>query len=332
MKPLTEYRFGIGPMSKNVVDACISYANRNDVGLMLIPSRRQVEYDGGYSNRWTTEAFSRYVRDLTDNILLVRDHGGPQQGRLPDNSWLTSFDHDCQFLDVIHIDPWFAAKDFLDGCELTRNLIHYCYHKNPAIQYEIGTEQSIWKYDASLLDLLISFLKDKLGADRFGQIKYAVVQCGTALRDNINIGTYDRARLVEMLGVCCKYGLLAKEHNGDWVSPKLLREKLAVGLDAVNIAPEFGQIETQTYLNEIGDNLKLYYWYESICLKSEKWKKWFAPASFPRPEEMIKACGHYVISYPEFIEKVKSKLRSDIDDLVQANVIKKLDQLYEPTS
>ena len=37
-------RFFIGPLSKNVVDAVINF--NSDIG--LIPSRRQVDYDGGY--------------------------------------------------------------------------------------------------------------------------------------------------------------------------------------------------------------------------------------------------------------------------------------------
>ena len=35
-----------------------TYETNNPVG--LIPSRRQVEWDGGYVNNWTTEIFSKY--------------------------------------------------------------------------------------------------------------------------------------------------------------------------------------------------------------------------------------------------------------------------------
>ena len=57
-------RFFIGPMSKNVVDAVINFDS--DIG--LIPSRRQVDYDGGYVNNWTTKEFSKYSK----NIILKR--------------------------------------------------------------------------------------------------------------------------------------------------------------------------------------------------------------------------------------------------------------------
>ena len=51
----------IGPMSKNVVDAVLELDKnqRNKIG--FIPSRRQIEYDGGYVNKWTTNEFANYV-------------------------------------------------------------------------------------------------------------------------------------------------------------------------------------------------------------------------------------------------------------------------------
>ena len=57
---------GIGPMSKNCVDAGIRVANKYNFPLILIASRRQIDSDlfgGGYVNKWDTESFSRYVRN-----------------------------------------------------------------------------------------------------------------------------------------------------------------------------------------------------------------------------------------------------------------------------
>ena len=76
---------GIGPMSKNCIDVVIELANKHDIPLMLIASRRQVESQelgGGYVNNWTTEEFAEYVHknDVNGNIILCRDHGGPFQG------------------------------------------------------------------------------------------------------------------------------------------------------------------------------------------------------------------------------------------------------------
>ena len=75
---------GVGPMSKNCIDASLELASDYDIPLFLIASRRQIdsgEFGGGYVNNWTTKEFSNYVidQDKKGNILLSRDHGGPWQ-------------------------------------------------------------------------------------------------------------------------------------------------------------------------------------------------------------------------------------------------------------
>jgi hypothetical protein len=47
-------KYYIGPMSKNVVD-CVIKQSKHSIG--LIPSRRQIDYSGGYVNEWNTEKF-----------------------------------------------------------------------------------------------------------------------------------------------------------------------------------------------------------------------------------------------------------------------------------
>ena len=53
----------IGPMSKNIVDAAMEIP---DVGFCA--SRRQVEYDGGYVNGWTTRSFVKYFSQNSSNL------------------------------------------------------------------------------------------------------------------------------------------------------------------------------------------------------------------------------------------------------------------------
>ena len=66
-------KYWIGPMSKNVVDAIIEF----DGDFGFIPSRRQVDYNGGYVNEWTTGEFATYVNG---RVPIERDHGGIGQG------------------------------------------------------------------------------------------------------------------------------------------------------------------------------------------------------------------------------------------------------------
>ena len=113
MNNFKDVKFCIGPMSKNIVDAIIKFVNDTNKKMILIPSRRQIEHNGGYVNNWTTKEFSEYVRSKTNNLFLERDHGGPGQGSEMDDG-LESLDNDSQYFDIIHIDPWKFYKDISD--------------------------------------------------------------------------------------------------------------------------------------------------------------------------------------------------------------------------
>ena len=75
---------GVGPMSKNCVDASIEVTDKYNFPIMLIASRRQIDaniFGKGYVENWGTEKFSKYVmsKSKKKNIILCRDHGGPYQ-------------------------------------------------------------------------------------------------------------------------------------------------------------------------------------------------------------------------------------------------------------
>jgi hypothetical protein len=323
------FKYGIGVMSKNVVDVCIDYANKYNHNIILIPSRRQVDYCSGYVNNWNTETLSSYVKSKTSNILLKRDHGGPHQGNEKDAGFLSLY-HDCLYFDAIHIDPWKVAKHLDEGCELTKRYIEFCYSKNPNVIFEVGTEESIFRYDAHNLDYLLSNLKDSLKPKIFESIKYAVIQSGTCLKENTNTGDYDVNRLTDMINVCKKYGMFSKEHNGDYLSDDLITDKFKVGLDSINLAPELGQIETQVYLNQI-KNTNLFDIYFDLCYASRRWEKWVDYSTFDpfkNREKLINICGHYVLSQKEFVSEIKNKITPNIDYLIKESLTRKLDGLY----
>ena len=304
----------IGPMSKNIVDAIIEYSNKNNTPIGIIPSRRQIEHDGGYVNGWKTEDFAKYVKNGSDNILLVRDHGGPLQGATPD-SGIDSFVIDCNFMDLIHVDVWKKHEDYHDGLKATIEFINLGYSINPDLCYEIGTEESIRPTTPEELNQLINDLRLALPEKVFKKIIYCVIQSGTALEGSSNTGNYNQDRLTRMVNVVKKQGLIPKEHNGDYLPKGLINEKFKSGLECINIAPEFGGIETKMILDSINDEKLVDEFYE-ICYDSKKWVKW-VPSDY-KPEEnkieIIKISGHYVFSDPKFIE-LKSKLSISDDEI-----------------
>jgi hypothetical protein len=321
-------KYFIGPMSKNIVDTIIEFCNETNNTIGLIPSRRQVEWNGGYVNGWTTREFSEYVKSKTDKIILVRDHSGPKQGQIDDDGYF-SLSKDCKYLDLIHIDPWKKYQTFFDGVEETIRMIEHCYDLNPNIQYEVGTEEAIRRFESHELNDLVYQLKSRLSPEVYNQIQYLVIQSGTSLKGTNQTGNYDATRLKEMIEVCKHHNLISKEHNGDYIPVSTIKEKFDLGLKSINIAPEFGLIETLTYLDNIKDDI-IFNKYWKICYESKKWEKWvnknFDP--FVNKEELIKICGHYILSNPEFISEIKSQF-PDIDQEIKTNIKNKLNELYK---
>ena len=295
----------IGPMSKNVINAASSF----DVG--LIASRRQIDFNSGYVGINTKQ-----FKETSSNVIC-RDHGGPNQGTLFDYGYDSLYD-DCLYMNIIHIDPWKIAKSINHGIELTIKYINFCYNINPNIEFEIGTEESIYKYDAKEFKLLLELVF----ANTEANIKYAVIQSGTKLSEDNNIGKYDSEQLKEMIKLCKQYSILSKEHNGDFLSDDLIKEKFNLGLDAINIAPEFGHIETQCYLDYFSiEDKEVFY---NLCLKHKaKWEKWFNKIPEDK-NKIIKVAGHYVFNDLDF---KKLLLKYELNNLVQEKLKDKIGQL-----
>ena len=85
-------------MSKNIVDS-ICEIDSTKFGFAV--TRRQVDYDNGYVNKWNTKNFYEYVKSKNSKIVLERDHGGPLQGTRVDNG-LDSYKDDLNYFDIIH--------------------------------------------------------------------------------------------------------------------------------------------------------------------------------------------------------------------------------------
>jgi len=316
-------KYCIGPMSRNVVDTIINFSNNYNIKIGLIPSRRQIEFNGGYSNNWTTYEFSKYVKSKSKNIFLQRDHGGPKQGAKDDDGF-TSFAVDSLTLDSIHIDPWKYTKDLTEGINKTVEYIDFCLSINKNIKFEVGTEESIRRFSNEDLDQLLKTLENKL-IDKFETILYVVIQGGTALKENTNTGNFDEQRLSDMIQICKKYNKLTKEHNGDYITQDCKNRKFNFGLDCINIAPEFGLIETKTIMQYINE-----YEFETffnICYTSKKWEKWVSADFDPykNKKTLIEICGHYVLSNHIVNSWIENK---HLHAIIYKNIEGKLKELY----
>jgi hypothetical protein len=317
----------VGPMSKTVVDACIEYANDTKTPLGLIPSRRQVDMFTGYVNNWRTDTLASYVRKRTDLIVLQRDHGGPSQGDMDDDG-LKSLEYDATHFDLLHIDPFKKYNTFDSAINYTADVINNI-SKFSQCQYEIGTEEAIFPLSITNADMFFTAVKRKTG-DNFDRVKYLVVQFGTKIIGTHNTGQFDRDRAEQMVNLCGIFGKLSKEHNGDYLTAEGVKTRRGLGLDALNIAPEMGGIETECIIDEMQGNQDLIDAFFDCCIATNRWQKWF-PANFNPSEnklDVLRACGHYCFStaqfkalaermnYDRITETAKGKIKERIAELL----------------
>lgn len=317
----------IGPMSKNIVDAIIEYCNSENRYIGLIASRRQIDYNGGYVNNWTTDLFVNYVKTKSNNIILVRDHAGPLQGEKIDDGY-QSIIEDSIYFDLIHIDVWKKYKDIKEGSEMTKKYIKKIHEVNPNVKFEIGTEESIRKFSPHEIEYLLNYLFETLTTKEFKNIEYVVVQSGTELLGVSNIGKKNHTQLVDMIDICQKKGKKTKIHNGDFLEYDIIKEKFDIGVDGINIAPEFGQIETNVVLDYFKKDENFLNYFFEICLKSKKWEKWVTKDFVPEENklQLIQICGHYVFSNYEFLKISKN---TNFYSMVYEKIENKLNRLFE---
>jgi hypothetical protein len=323
-------KYYIGPMGQNVVDCVIKHGQKHSIG--LIPSRRQVDFSGGYVNGWNTETFSSYVKKKNSSVLLCRDHGGAEQGQVSDDGD-KSFETDAEYFDLIHIDPFRVSETIYQAAEKTGNIIESLFEINPNVMYEVGTEEAIFKYEPEHLNWMLGYLRIRLRVEQFNQIKYAVVQSGTRLdlATRTNTGNYNNSRLEKFIEVVKSFDLMSKEHNGDYLTDSFdVEVRFASGLDAINIAPEYGQIESEFYLEMCKKDSALFEQLYEICYNSGKWKKWIPDVSRVSKSQIIMTCCHYILSDKSFIDNIKSHF-PNADKLIQKRITSKLKLLNEQT-
>ena len=195
--------------------------------------------------------------------------------------------------------------------------------------YEIGTEQAIREFSVNELDKIFGDVKKIIGK-KFVNVKYGVIQGGTSIVGTKNTGVFEEKRFKDMIKVCKKYNLLSKEHNGDYLTKEEVTTRFHLGLDSLNIAPEFGFIETKTILEEILNNQEeeLFEEFFDLCYKSNKWKKWvnkdFYLTEFKK-HVIIRISGHYVFSDPR-LSYIKSKL-PNIEIKIRQNIKNRIKEI-----
>lgn len=329
---------GIGPMSKNCIDATIELANEYDVPLMIIASRRQIDaksLGGGYVNKWSTEDFVRYVRkkDNKKNIILCRDHGGPWQNDYEKKMNLSyeeasesakkSFLVDIKNkLQILHIDPTLDIHKKLSINEILERIkefYEFCWQSAKKMNKKIAFEISIGQEDGGVhtleeIEYAISKIKNFCTARNLPMPYFFVVRTGNYVMETRNVGSFEsifnsnknsfeKRNILKIIELCNKNKIMIKEHNADYLSEKYLELHPKIGIHAVNVAPEFGVTETCAFLSLLKKN-KLHSEFDKLvdlAYNSHKWEKWLLPKSKIGKQQKAIIAGHYIFSNPEFI-------------------------------
>ena len=157
---------------------------------------------------------------------------------------------------------------------------------------------------------------------------FIVGNTGTLTRLTENVGHVDSTSCKELSAVAKKHGVGLKEHNGDYLDDAVLLEHPALGVTAMNVAPEFGTVETQAYLKliEVEDRLvkqglikeasELGKALREEAVNSGRWKKWMVDGKDKlAPEEIFKdekltlliteISGHYTFNN----DRVKAEIK-----------------------
>lgn len=311
-------KYFISPMSKEIVDSVIQFNSQAEI-FGFIPTRRQVDYNSGYVNNWTTDSFSSYVNK---KVSILRDHSGPNQGTKEDDGYY-SISIDAKHFNSIHIDPWIKHPTVTEGLEYTVDAIKLIYSINPFVTYEVLTEQAIRYFSIDQMQYFLEELHTRLEPKLFNNIEYSVIQSGVSidLVEQKNTGIFNSDRFHSMVELCKKYNVKSKEHNGDYLDFNALSYRFKNGLDSLNIGPEIAQIETTTILDNLKDK-DINKWYDK-CVESNRWKRWQTNTfDIDNKEQMIKVCGHYTkseVKLPDFSKEVKKNITLKLEELYEAS-------------
>ena len=342
---------GVGPMSKNCIDATIELANEYCTPLMLIASRRQIDseqFGGGYVENWTTEQFADYVRykDTQKNIILARDHGGPWQNELEISNKLNlndamqsakesyRADIDAGF-QMLHIDPSVdihANPNIDQVLERVYELYEFCWtysqQKKQDVIFEIGTEEQKGSNNTQEeLEYTLECMRKFCKSNKLPYPSFIVIQAGTRVMEMRNVGSFDspirvanelppEIQIPRMISICNHYKIFMKEHNADYLSTDSLKWQPRLGIHAANIAPEFGVAESKAFIDlmENSNQNILLEEFLRISYDSKKWEKWMINATSASDKDKAIISGHYIFSTAECLE-LKNQARFHIKDL-----------------
>lgn len=284
---------------------------------MLISSKNQIDWDKGYVEDWSAGKYRSFINQQKQKypkarVYICRDHLGPgfKNDDLADVYKTIDADIENGF-DLIHVDFCHFKGSYEQILEESKKVIKYILKKRPDMLLEVGTDENT----GAFLHNLEKIENEMKFFSALAPLQFFVCQTGSLVKELGQAGGFNEKFLLEVRKLADRYRVGLKEHNCDYIEAIDLKKRKGL-IDAVNVAPQFGVIQTAltlqkayTYGVDPGEFLEEAY-------KSGKWQKWLSHQNAENRYLCSMIAGHYVFAqsaYKKLFEKV-----SRYEDLKQA--------------
>lgn len=310
---------GVGPMSTEIIEGVFRFSHYHRKQLMLIASKNQIDFAGGYVNNWKTSEYMDFVKKMkfvypNSDVKICRDHCGPGFNGNYDLSdcYQTMEDDIKNGFDLMHVDFCHFRGDKDQKLEESKKAVEFCLKLKPGILLEIGTDENLGA--AYNLPNLSEIANEVEYFKNFCAPEFYVVQTGTVVREINQAGSLNRQFIEQISQMLHEKGLKLKEHNADYLTKAEISSRHGL-VDAMNIAPQLGVVQTSVVLAKCliyGVNTEEFL---DEVYKKEKWKKWMHKNT---PENKMLCCkiaGHYHFASDAY-KKIIAQLaeREDINE------------------
>lgn len=286
----------VGAVSRRVVEIAAELNVHQ-----IVASNAQVNPDGGYTGI-TSKELVQTVKERSSTTQIIRDHGGPRPGvNMIQATHELNADLNAGFTGL-HLDVCQLSR--ADQPHALRTLYASFSGKCPL---EVGGEHDEPDWNSVLYDVVSTSVYPPT---------YAVVSMNTYAWADKNYGIpYAVDRMKYYVRDLHIRGIKTKAHNMDHVANR--RETYGDILDAYNLAPEIGMLETELILQMLSPavvtNLLNYAW------NTKKWLRWFKENEGTWLQQAKCALRYlqtdpYVITETKFGEPEEKYVRQQIRD------------------
>lgn len=305
MSSKIESKLGFGPMSPEIIEGIVKASSKLKKPFMLISTKNQIDYSGGYVNNWTTRQYVKFVNKMRKKyiegkVYLCRDHCGPGFKNNSIDDVYNTIDDDIENgFDLIHIDFSKLSSDKKVILDETKKVVEWIFNKSREIKIEIGTEENTGDYKDNIEEIKkeLDFIRE------FATPEFFVVQTGSLVREINQIGGFNKKFIAKAHEFLLSNGVKLKEHNADYLDYERIKERKGI-VDAMNVAPQLGVIQTEIVINEAliyGIDINPFL---ECSYKSKAWEKWLCKNTYKNKMLCSIIAGHYNFTSDEYKEMV----------------------------